>query len=71
MRTEGSDVIMLRVVLELVNALAKFCRKRPLYTCRHLEKFPCHNATFTIIETFAKLRELSRTINILPDASEE
>lgn len=29
------------------------------------------NATFTIIETFAKLRELSRTINGLPDASEE
>lgn len=44
-----------------MNALAKFCRKRPLYTCCHLEKFLCHNATFTIIETFAKLRELSRT----------
>ena len=29
------------------------------------------NATFTIIETFAKLRELSRTLNNLPDASEE
>ena len=29
------------------------------------------NATFTIIETFAKLRELSRTLNTLPDASEE
>ena len=54
-----------------MNALAKFCRKRALYTCCHLEKFLCHNATFTIIETFAKLRELSRTINILPDASEE
>ncbi len=54
-----------------MNALAKFCRKRPLYACCHLEKFPCHNVTFTIIETFAKLRELSRTINSLPDASEE
>lgn len=29
------------------------------------------NATFAIIETFAKLRELSRTLNNLPDASEE
>ncbi|WP_308756297.1 ORF6N domain-containing protein [uncultured Bacteroides sp.] len=29
------------------------------------------NATFTIIETFAKLRELSRAIGSLPDASEE
>ena len=28
-----------------MNALAKFCRKRPLYACCHLEKFPCHNAT--------------------------
>ena len=54
-----------------MNALAKFCRKRPLYACCHLEKFPCHNATFMIIETFAKLRELSRTLNNLPDASEE
>ncbi len=29
------------------------------------------SATFTIIETFAKLRELSRTIGCLPDAAEE
>ena len=28
-------------------------------------------ATISIIETFAKLRELSRTLNNLPDASEE
>ena len=35
-------------------------------------KSPCATeATFAIIETFAKLRELSRVMNSLPDASEE
>ena len=54
-----------------MNALAKFCRKRPLYACCHLEKFPCHNATRIRIVPFATLRDISRTLTRLPAASEE
>lgn len=46
--------------------------EKGLYMIATILKSPrAMNVTFTIIETFAKLRELSRTITGLPDASEE
>lgn len=46
--------------------------EKGLYMIATILKSPrAMNVTFTIIETFAKLRELSRTITRLPDASEE
>lgn len=52
--------------------LPKAFTEKGLYMLATILKSSCAtNATFTIIETFAKLRELSRTINSLPDASEE
>lgn len=45
--------------------------EKGLYMIATILKSPrATNVTFTIIETFAKLRELSRTIKALPDASE-
>lgn len=46
--------------------------EKGLYMLATILKSPrAVEATFTIIETFAKLRELSRTVNSLADASEE
>ena len=53
-------------------ALPKAFTEKGLYMLATILKSSrATNATFAIIETFAKLRELSRTLNNLPDASEE
>lgn len=52
--------------------LPKAFTEKGLYMIATILKSPrATEATFAIIETFAKLRELSRTITGLPDASEE
>lgn len=52
--------------------LPKAFTEKGLYMIATILKSPrATEATFAIIETFAKLRELSRTITRLPDASEE
>ena len=52
--------------------LPKAFTEKGLYMIATILKSPCATeATFAIIETFAKLRELSRVMNSLPDASEE
>lgn len=52
--------------------LPKAFTEKGLYMLATILRSPrATNATFTIIETFAKLRELSRAIGSLPDASEE
>lgn len=53
-------------------ALPKAFTEKGLYMLATILKSSrATNATFAIIETFARLRELSRTLNNLPDASEE
>ena len=52
--------------------LPKAFTEKGLYMIATILKSACATeATISIIETFAKLRELSRTLNNLPDASEE
>lgn len=52
--------------------LPKAFTEKGLYMLATILKSPrATNATFMIIETFAKLRELSRAIGSLPNASEE
>ena len=52
--------------------LPKAFTEKGLYMIATILKSPgATEATISIIETFAKLRELSRTLNNLPDASEE